>query len=251
MSPDAEATKLSPTARLRVRAATSIWFAVAIPPTVATVIGDGCADSQGSPVAGTTTVSSVEEALVTVALTPAIVTAVVVVPRKPVPRTIAVVPGANVAGATDSIVGGVEPSGAITVIESDPVSPSLNAVTVVVPGLVADSCPAASTAATSGADELQVTRPPTRVVPLRSVTTTVSGVLCPAISGPESGVMVTANTGGFSTVTFTEPVFPSTAALIVVEPSAAAVTTPASDTVAMLLFADVQVGAFPVITAPD
>ena len=250
MSPDAAVMKLSPTASARARATVSGWLAVAVPPTVATVMGTGCVLRQASPAVGTTTVSSVDVALTTVAATPSTVTAVPVVPRKPVPRTIAVAPGVSVAGPIPVTVGATEPSGAVTAIARLPETPSLPAVIVVVPGLRAASCPLRSTVATSGADELNVTRLPTSTLPFRSVTTTASGVLSPATSGAAGGVIVTANTGGVATVTIAEPVFPSTLALIDAEPGAWAVTIPSPDTVAIDAFADAHASALPVMGAP-
>ncbi len=139
MSPEAPVMKLSPTASVRARATVRGWLAVAMPPAVATVIGTGCVLRHASPAEGTSTASSVEEELSTVAATPSTVTAVPEVPRKPVPRTIAVAPGVSAAGPTSVIVGATDPSGAVTVTARLPDTPSLPAVIVVVPGLRAAS----------------------------------------------------------------------------------------------------------------
>jgi hypothetical protein len=178
------------------------------------------------------------------------VTAVFATLRKPLPRIVAVVPGASVAGRIEAIVGATEPSGAATVTASDPDTPSLDAVMVVTPGLSAYSRPLASTVATSGSDEAHVIRRPSSELPLRSLTTTVSGVIPPATRGAAGGEITTAKTGVCATVMAADPVFPSTVAVIVVEPVPSPVTTPALDTLATAVFADDQASVFPVIVAP-
>src|SRR5689334_7209249 len=170
--------------------------------------------------------------------------------RKPVPRNVATAPGASVAGAIDSIVGATDPAGAATVRASVPVTPSLSAVIVVGPGLVAISRPDASTVATSDADELHVTFRPSSSFPLWSRSTTVSGVVSPATGGVASGAIVTANTGTCVTETIADPDLLSTLALIVVVPAPVPVTTPAVETVATAAFAEAHVSVLPGMASP-
>src|SRR2546422_1980513 len=65
-----------------------------------------------------------------------------------------------------------------------------------------------------------------------------------------TGVIATAATGTFATVTVAVPLFPSLVAVIVADPAATPVTTPVADTVAMAGFALVHVIARPVSTLP-
>src|SRR5690242_10375807 len=185
-----------------------------MPPTVATTTGTAWVDWHGSPTLGSVMVSSVAVAPSTVAATPDTVTAVLAMPRNPVPRSVAVAPGASVAGAIDSIVGATAPAGAATATASVPATPSLSAVIVVVPGLVAMSRPAASIVPTSEADELHVTGRPSSSFPFRSRTTTLSVVVSPATGGAAGGVIVTVNTGTCVTDTVADPDLLSTLALI-------------------------------------
>ena len=205
---------------------------------------------QGSPAAGTAIVISLGVVPSTAAVTPATVTAVFATLRNPVPLIVAVAPGARVAGSIEAIVGATEPAGAETVTTSEPDTPSLDAVMVVTPGLSALNRPLPSTIATSGSDELHVIRRPTSAVPFRSLTTTLRGVVSPATGGPASGEITTVKTGACATVMAADPDFPSTVAVMVVEPAPSPVTRPALDTLATAVFADDQASVFPVIVAP-
>ena len=95
--------------------------------------GAGCALWQGRPVTGTATVSSVVVAATTAAVTPATVTVVVAALRKFAPVMVATDPGERVAGVIAMIDGETAPSGGTTTRASEPETPSLSAVTVVVP----------------------------------------------------------------------------------------------------------------------
>src|SRR2546422_8095146 len=65
-----------------------------------------------------------------------------------------------------------------------------------------------------------------------------------------TGVIATAATGTFATVTVAVPLFPSLVTVIVADPAATPVTSPVADTVAMAGFALVHVIARPVRTLP-
>jgi hypothetical protein len=131
-----------------------------------------------------------------------------------------------------------------------PDTPSLTAVIVVVPGLVALSRPAASTVPTSDTDEVHVTVRPSSSFPFLSRSTTVSGVVAPATGGVAGGVIVTVNTGTCVTDTIADPDLLSTLALIVVVPAPVPVTTPAAETVATAAFAVLHVSVLPLIATP-
>jgi hypothetical protein len=70
------------------------------------------------------------------------------------------------------------------------------------------------------------------------------------MTGSASGTIVTDPTGGAATVTWVDPVFPSTEALMSANPAATPVTVPALDTLATVAFEVAHESVFPVIGAP-
>jgi hypothetical protein len=109
-----------------------------------------------------------------------------------------------------------------------PLIPSLVAMMFVDPGATAVTMPvAASTVATAGLLELQLTERPARRLLLASRVTAVALVDVPAIIGdPGLSVTVTEATGTGVTTSAAWPLIPSLVATTFAEPGATAVTTP-------------------------
>jgi hypothetical protein len=141
-----------------------------------------------------------------------------------------------VSGTTETVSRGFRrhpdnPQG--TVIVAVPVTPSLVAVTVALPGTRAVTSPSAETIATLGAVLLHTTRRSLRGAPPASVGVAFSCTLLPAGTSVLLGVTVTAATAGY-TVMVATPLFPSLVAVMVAVPVATARITPEVDTVATL-----------------
>src|SRR5206468_3952791 len=98
---------------------------------------------------------------------------------------------------------------AVTVMAVVPDTPSLVAVTVVLPALAAATRPLASTDATAVLLLDHVILRPLRVVPDASFVTATSCMVVPAIRLGFCGVTVTLATGGTVTVRLAEPETPS------------------------------------------
>lgn len=131
-----------------------------------------------------------------------------------------------------------------------PAIPSLVAVIVALPGATAVTTPALDTVAAAGLFELQATVRPERTFPLPSLTTTISGAVCPTVRLLLGGATVTVATGTALTFTVAVVDLPSLVAVIVVLPAVRPLTTPLADTVADAGLLDDQLTARPVSTCP-
>jgi hypothetical protein len=133
----------------------------------------------------------------------------------------------------------------VTVIEDVPLFPSLVAVTTAVPVATAVTNPVDETLAKVGSLDDHVTTRPVRVLPLMSLSVTVSWWVRPTVSVADDGLTATVATG---TVTVIEavPVLVSLVAVIVVLPPPIAVTNPLPSTVAAEGLLDDHVTSRPV-----
>jgi hypothetical protein len=225
---------------------------VAVPFAFVTATATGFVLWQGNPLAGRVKAICVAVALVTVAATPATVTALFAAPAaKFAPVIVAEPPGTSVVGAMDVMDGCAVPAGDATKTVAVPLIPSLSAVIVAEPAATAVTLPVESTLATAVALELQVTFRPVSTVPFRSLSDTASETDSPAWREPLGAVSVTLATADGVTVIVAVPILPSTVALIVAVPAAIAVTTPdVASTAATATFEELQTTAFPVIALP-
>jgi len=151
-----------------------------------------------------------------------------------------------IAGATATDATGTR----LTVTAALPVLPSLVAVIVTAPAATPVTVPAPDTAATPGALETQVIARPERTFPAASVVVAASRTLAPTNTVAVVGLIATAATGTFATVTAAVALFPSLVALRVALPAETPVQRPLPDTVATLPLELVQtterlVNAFP------
>jgi hypothetical protein len=145
----------------------------------------------------------------------------------------------------------VATGGSVTVRTDDPLFPSLVAVIVAVPAATAVTVPVCETVATLAALVDHVTTRSVTTVPATFFTSTDSGAVWPTIIADVAGATTTDPTASGGTVIVAVPVFPSLVAVIVVPPGATAVTTPAVDTVATALFAELQLTPRPGSTFPS
>jgi len=123
--------------------------------------------------------------------------------------------------------------GAVTVTPDEPVLPPLEASMVVLPTLTAVTTPVvASTLATEGFLDDQVTLGFDTVAPVASTTVALSVRVCPCARDRVVGLTDTDWMGAAVTVTVEVPVAPPLAAEMVAVPTETAVTTPACETVA-------------------
>jgi hypothetical protein len=136
--------------------------------------------------------------------------------------------------------------GAATVTVVDPDTVPDVAVIVELPGATAVISPADETVATPVALELHESARPARTFPFASFTVAVSGIVAPTITVAVDGATVTLAAGTALTVTVAVAAWPSLIAVITDAPGATAVTTPAADTVATVVVAELQVTTRPV-----
>src|SRR5437879_2019905 len=123
-----------------------------------------------------------------------------------------------------------------TVTAAVPLCPSLVAVIVAAPAATPVTSPVGDTLATAGALDAQVTARPESTVPAASFSVVVSCTAAPMSTTAVAGLTVTDATGTFATVTLAVPLFPSLVAVIVADPAATPVPSPAADTVAIAVF---------------
>jgi hypothetical protein len=114
-----------------------------------------------------------------------------------------------------------------------PVFPSLMAMICTEPGATAVTTPAADTVASAGLPDVHATLRPVKMLPSAARVVPVACVVCPTVIVVEASETVTSDTGTGTTVIEAVPVWPSLVAVIVALPSAAAVTKPLVDTVAI------------------
>src|SRR4051812_11469031 len=133
------------------------------------------------------------------------------------------VAGARVTGATGTTA---------TVMVAVPVLPSLVAVIVTDPAATAATSPLAETVATAGVPLDQVTIRPVSTFPTESSVVALSCTVVPTFRLLLAGDMLTDATGTAQTVMAAIPLWPSLAAVIVADPAARPLTSPAADTVA-------------------
>src|SRR5947209_6126531 len=112
----------------------------------------------------------------------------------------------------------------VTVIEAEPVTPSLVAVIDTVPPDTAVTSPFASTDATAGLELDQATARPVSALLVASLRAATAWVLCPTVRLGELSVTVMLATGTFATVIVALPLTPSLVALIDAAPAATPVT---------------------------
>ena len=110
--------------------------------------------------------------------------------------------------------------------------------------------PAVETVATEVLLEPQVTTRSVTTVPFASFTVIVGVEVPPTNSGILAGARVTLPTGTGVTVMVADPLFPSLVAVIVVVPTATAVTTPDDDTVAVAGVLELHATGRSVTTVP-
>src|SRR5947207_10709623 len=120
----------------------------------------------------------------------------------------------------------------VTAIAAVPLCPSLVAERVAEPGAMPVTSPLPLTDATDGFELVQLTARPESVLPLASLSVAASCWVCPTWIPAEAGVTATEATGTFVTVIEEVPVCPSLVAVMIADPTAAAVTTPLPLTVA-------------------
>jgi len=137
----------------------------------------------------------------------------------------------------------------VTVIEEEPLCPSLVAVIVAEPAATAVTSPP-FTVATDAFELDQVTTRPARAFPLPSFGVAASCTVPPTTTLAVAGLTATDATGTFATVIAAAPLCPSLVAVIVAEPAATAVTSPLPLTVASKGFELDQLIARPVSTPP-
>jgi hypothetical protein len=129
----------------------------------------------------------------------------------------------------------------ITVIEEDPVFPSLVALIVAEPSAWVVTSPFRSTVAIVLSVEDHVTCRPVSVVPLASFVAAVSCWVELRMTFALAGLTLTVATGTGVTVRVAWPVFVSLVAMICALPAETDVTNPPDETVAMLVLLDVHV----------
>jgi hypothetical protein len=129
----------------------------------------------------------------------------------------------------------------VTVIEEDPVFPSLVAFIVAEPTACAVTSPFASTDAIVGSVDNQDTPRPVSVAPLASFVVAVSCCVEPMVTLAEGGFTDTVATGTGATVSVAWPTLVSLVAMMCAVPAATDVTNPLGETVATLRLSDVQV----------
>jgi len=116
--------------------------------------------------------------------------------------------------------------GATTVSVAVPVFPSLIAVMTAEPAARPVTSPLPLTDATDGFELVQLTARPESVLPLASLSVAASCWVWPTWIVAEPGVTATEATGTFMTVIEEVPVCPSLVAVMIADPTAAAVTSP-------------------------
>ena len=136
----------------------------------------------------------------------------------------------------------------ITVTNDVPLFPSLVAVIVAPPTESAVTSPEPFTVATAVLLEDQLTARSVTTTLFASLVSAESCCVAPAITVAVAGFTVTDPTGTGTTRMVALPDCPSLVAMIVVEPTPTAVTTPAGDTLATAAFALLQVTTRPVRT---
>src|SRR5438876_735282 len=137
-----------------------------------------------------------------------------------------------------------------TVTAAVPRCPSLVAVIVAALAATPVTSPVEDTVATAGVPDAQVTDRPESTLPAASFRVVVSCTVAPTSTTAVAGLTVTDATGTFATVTLAVPLFPSLVAVIVADPAATPVTSPAADTVAIAVFELVQLITRPLSTLP-
>jgi hypothetical protein len=140
----------------------------------------------------------------------------------------------------------------LTVMIAVAILVSLTAAMVATPGETAMISPLAETVATPGASVLQSTVRLVSARPLESTSVAVAWVVCPEMIELAARERVMVATGACVTVSCALPLFPSVTAVavMVVVPTAIAVTTPCVSTVAMPVLLELHVTARPVRTPP-
>src|SRR5436309_455316 len=137
-----------------------------------------------------------------------------------------------------------------TVTAAVPLCPSLVAVIVAALAATPVTSPVEDTVATAGVPDAQVTDRPESTLPAASFRVVVSCTVAPTSTTAVAGLTVTDATGTIATVTLAVPLFPSLVAVIVADPAATPVTSPAADTVAIAVFELVQLITRPLSTLP-
>src|SRR5437899_2256885 len=137
-----------------------------------------------------------------------------------------------------------------TVIAAVLLCPSLVAVIVTAPAAAPVTSPVEDTVATAGVPDAQVTDRPRGPLPAAPFRVVVSCTVAPTSTTAVAGLTVTDATGTIATVTLAVPLFPSLVAVIVADPAATPVTSPAADTVAIAVFELVQLITRPLSTLP-
>jgi hypothetical protein len=140
--------------------------------------------------------------------------------------------------------------GTCTFTVVDPDLPSLVAVIVVVPGVPPVTTPDDDTVAMLVLPDAHVTTRSVTTVPFWSFTVAVSCVVCWLMTLAGFGDTLTDPTGTAVTVRDDDPDFPSLVAVIVAEPAATPVTSPALETVATAVLLDPHVTTRSVTTVP-
>src|SRR5438132_4685965 len=138
----------------------------------------------------------------------------------------------------------------LTVTAALPAFPSLVAVIVADPAAAPVTSPLADTVATAQALDVQATARPVSTLPAASLSVAVSCAAPPSRMTAVTGPITTDATGTFATLVAADPLCPSLVAVIVTDPAATPVTSPAADTVAIAGFERVQVTARPVRMFP-
>jgi membrane-associated protease RseP (regulator of RpoE activity) len=113
-----------------------------------------------------------------------------------------------------------------------PPLPSLTAVMLALPGLIAVTSPLELTVATAGSFVDQATLRPERALPEASRNVVVAWVVCPTMMLEDASETDTDATGAGATVSKADPIRPSLLAETVTVPAPAAVTRPAPEEVA-------------------
>ena len=158
-----------------------------------------------------------------------------------------------IAESGDAVMTTLATGTGLTVISSEPVTPSTVAVIVAVPALTPVTRPVvALTVATPGVSDDHVAVRPVRTLLDASFATNVICVVAPAMIVADPALTVTDATGTGLTVISSEPVTPSTVAVIVAVPALTAVTRPVvALTVATAGVFDDQAAVRPVSTLLD
>src|SRR5215213_5171878 len=143
-----------------------------------------------------------------------------------------------------------EPTGALTVTVAVELFPSMVARTAMPPAPTPVTTPASLTVAiASSADANTATRPGS-TLPAASSAAAASAPVSPMARPSVDGVTRTEATGAGATCAVVLPLTPSLVALTIASPSARAVTSPASETVATSVLFELQVTARPVSELP-